>query len=885
MKKRGWYLLALLLLCVAALLRPFAAEPAHTDAVLAAPLRADDTTLGVQAFLDTQPGVLKNHQEAGQSAAAIIEINSLTYGVSPYLHLALLETVNSLLSDPSPPDEALRQPYGAVNPQGFAAQIEWASRELRAGFGPYERPPAIQFTDGTTITLSLDQAPEGVAVQRFLARGRTGAEWRVLVDRFNQVFQDYFNNELPELIPPSLAESSVEVPTGGFLQCPWPMGMTVIHLAYFDHAYPTVDTGADGNNLVVTYAGPAQVQYNTHDGHDYVFPDNPIGTPILAAAPGIAYARTARGNGVVILHPGGYETVYWHLNHFAPRFRSVVDTAQGVWVETGDILGTSGTSGFRYGTPHLHFEVRHHGRQVDPYGWHGDGPDPCEQYAACVDRGWLWHSDLYGLYDFTPPDHLVSSEGARQAQAPPPAPDQTPPMGTLSLNPPDDLLLLARFEGHTLQQRGSGLPDPRGVVRFVGGRYGRALALDGESGLTYPISGNLRLEAGTISVWAHLPETYPDNGIQRHYLLAASANAHDDSGIYAGTLALRRDMLGPDGAPRWNFWTTPQTGEDGRDDLTAPDILSPGWHHLAITWDAASGSKALYLDGERAAATSGITLPLDIGPHLQLGRWSYGGSQGGFLFDELALFGHALSPAEVAAIARDTSPLSASASTITTTHLLLDINASDPESDGVIAAMQIGHNGTFADPQPYSDQATWELPRKEGLHTLSARYFDRASNRRVVSQTVLLDLPPVGAARMASYDNLGATLEVTATDMHPPLEMQISQSPDFTIDSTGTTGDWEALRPRIAWHWHTTSTTSTNTTHAATPSASAPLSTALVVADRACWFRQTGEGREDKPPPALFIRFRDSRGNISAPVQVAAAPARYARVYLPLIMR
>jgi murein DD-endopeptidase MepM/ murein hydrolase activator NlpD len=45
------------------------------------------------------------------------------------------------------------------------------------------------------------------------------------------------------------------------------------------------------------------------NGHDFAFPDQLIGTPILAAAAGIAYASTHRGNGVYITHPGGYTTV------------------------------------------------------------------------------------------------------------------------------------------------------------------------------------------------------------------------------------------------------------------------------------------------------------------------------------------------------------------------------------------------------------------------------------------------------------------------------------------------------------------------------------------------------------------------------------------------
>jgi murein DD-endopeptidase MepM/ murein hydrolase activator NlpD len=49
----------------------------------------------------------------------------------------------------------------------------------------------------------------------------------------------------------------------------------------------------------------------------------------------------------------------------------LIDSGKGVKVAAGDVIGTSGKSGFVIGTPHLHFEVRRDGKQVDPYGWYG----------------------------------------------------------------------------------------------------------------------------------------------------------------------------------------------------------------------------------------------------------------------------------------------------------------------------------------------------------------------------------------------------------------------------------------------------------------------------------------------------------------------------------
>lgn len=352
----------------------------------------------VQGFLDSLPGPLKHYQDHdGHSAAAWVEAVSSYYSVSPRILLALLEGCAGLLSTPGAPEAALRRPISPAGPQGFGPQLDWAAGALRSALGPYQRAPVLTFTDQTTYTVDLAQAPEGVAVQQLLALGRTQPEWRAAVARFGRAFQDYFDNQLP------LLQGARPPARSGFLRRPWPAGTRVTHLAFFDHRYPTVDSRRAGDGDVLDYRGRGGVQYDGHDGHDYVFPDQPVGTHILAAADGLAYARTHRGNGVVIVHPDGYETVYWHLDKFARIFQGKLNSGQGVPVRAGDLIGSSGASGFSRGTPHLHFEVRHNGRQVDPYGWFGPGDDPCVGYRGCEASIWLWDPALRGELDFTPP--------------------------------------------------------------------------------------------------------------------------------------------------------------------------------------------------------------------------------------------------------------------------------------------------------------------------------------------------------------------------------------------------------------------------------------------------------------------------------------------------
>jgi murein DD-endopeptidase MepM/ murein hydrolase activator NlpD len=765
----------------------------------------------LQAWLDAQAGALKSFHEGERSAAEIVEGASSYYGLSPRIVLALLEATSSLLSDPAPVDLALRQPFGALGPDGFSAQVDWAVRELRAGFGPYERPPVVTFTDGTTLTLTLAQAPEGVAVQRFLARGRSQAEWRAAVDRFGQAFLRYFDNQLPDERQPQPAVHA------GFLRRPWAAGTRVVHLAYFDHMFPTVDTGRDDNGYVVNYRGRGSVQYDGHDGHDFYFPDQPIGTYILAAADGIAHASTHRGRGVWIEHDSGYVTVYWHLDKFSSIFRGKLNTGQGVRVRAGELIGSSGKTGFVKGTPHLHFEVRHNGRQVDPYGWFGPGEDPCVAYAACEASTWLWHASLAGEFDFTPPN----------APAPP---DQTPPAATLTAAPADDLLFLARFDGGALQQVGAGTPAIDGSPVYADAKFGQGLRVPTGAGVSYPTAGNLDTTAGTIALWAMLPERYLSGGTGRSYLLAASANA-DEGPVYTGTLALRRDLLGPGDAPRWNFWTTPEAGEAGRDDLAVPDTLTPGLHHFAISWDRARRYKALYIDGILAAAADDVDLPADVGAAIELGHWMPGTGLSGATLDELAIFSRALAPAEIAALAASDEPLHAGAPRIAGPTLRLDANAADDA--GGIVGVQLGIDGVFGDPQPYADSYDLPLPSAMGDYTVAARFFDRAGNSTTVSTTVELAALPRPIMRLEDQSALGATLVFSPTAA-ADLRMQISASPNFDG------AIWQPLPQRLPWTW---------------PSSGAPLA---------------------------WVRFRDPTGLQSQPLAIGLTTGR---AFLPTVVR
>lgn len=85
-----------------------------------------------------------------------------------------------------------------------------------------------------------------------------------------------------------------------------------------------------------------------------------VGTPILAAADGTIIKSSMEGNWgnlIIIKHKNGFETWYAHLRNF--------NTLKSKQVKKGDVIGYVGVTGKTSG-PHLHFEVKHNNKRVNP---------------------------------------------------------------------------------------------------------------------------------------------------------------------------------------------------------------------------------------------------------------------------------------------------------------------------------------------------------------------------------------------------------------------------------------------------------------------------------------------------------------------------------------
>jgi len=150
-------------------------------------------------------------------------------------------------------------------------------------------------------------------------------------------------------------------------------------------------------NYVDTDPSPKSSDYDcgslTYDGHKGTdfrisWTDYQKGVDVVAAAPGVvlrvrdgmedkdARSRASMkgreiGNGVIVRHSDGYETVYAHMK------RGSVRVKPGDQVSRGQVLGQVGLSGMTV-FPHLHFGIRLEGKTVCPFtGSAGKSGEEC----------------------------------------------------------------------------------------------------------------------------------------------------------------------------------------------------------------------------------------------------------------------------------------------------------------------------------------------------------------------------------------------------------------------------------------------------------------------------------------------------------------------------
>lgn len=113
-----------------------------------------------------------------------------------------------------------------------------------------------------------------------------------------------------------------------------------------------------------------------HAGMDFTAP---TGTDIYATGDGtiaaVISSKRGLGNHVIIDHGFGYSSIYAHLESFNVR--------RGQKVKRGDVIGFVGSTGTSV-APHLHYEIKLNGVNVDPVNYYFNDLSP-EEYERMIE--------------------------------------------------------------------------------------------------------------------------------------------------------------------------------------------------------------------------------------------------------------------------------------------------------------------------------------------------------------------------------------------------------------------------------------------------------------------------------------------------------------------
>ena len=115
--------------------------------------------------------------------------------------------------------------------------------------------------------------------------------------------------------------------------------------------------------IVIEFGKNRNERFNTYTLSSGITIRSAEGTPVRSVFKGKAlFADWFRGYGRIIIldHGGGYYTLYGHL--------SAIHIEVGQKVDTDELIGLAGDSGSLEG-PALYFEIRHHGKPIDPRPW------------------------------------------------------------------------------------------------------------------------------------------------------------------------------------------------------------------------------------------------------------------------------------------------------------------------------------------------------------------------------------------------------------------------------------------------------------------------------------------------------------------------------------
>lgn len=300
------------------------------------------------AFVDQQPGWLKNHTEYinGQNrrGGEIIIYVSTNYSVSPRLLLALAEYQTGALSNPQAPDPEESYLLGKYDfrKEGFYRQIAWASDVLNTAYYQWRAGKMLTFEhlDGRLERPDPWQNAATVALQYYFSLTMDGDIYQFatsgagLAQTYANLFGDPWANVQPH-IPGSLEQPPLRLPFEPNLWWAFTGGP---HNAWGDEA---------GTLAAIDFAPPAVVGGC-----------KPSDQWATAMADGVI-ARTGTAIVVLDLDGDGDERTGWNIFYLHLETASLIP--KGTAVKAGDRLGKPSCEGGRSTGTHVHIARKYNG--------------------------------------------------------------------------------------------------------------------------------------------------------------------------------------------------------------------------------------------------------------------------------------------------------------------------------------------------------------------------------------------------------------------------------------------------------------------------------------------------------------------------------------------
>lgn len=174
-------------------------------------------------------------------------------------------------------------------------------------------------------------------------------------------------------------------------------------------------------------------------------------------------------------------------------------------------------------------------------------------------------------------------------------------------------------------------------VELVPGRFGKAAQIGPRGQLIYAAEQNFQAGRGTLACWCRIPERPGPLDVQRIVFVQSKERGY---WTYLATLEWQESVFR---AMAFDFYH----GHGWHDPAGLPALTAGAWHHVALAWDQAEGTK-FFLDGKPIGSTWGKQAwwerPTPHAIHLS---WP------GAAYDELCVYDQVLSDDEVAALAKD----------------------------------------------------------------------------------------------------------------------------------------------------------------------------------------------------------------------------------------